>query len=343
MINRNSSFGWYLGVAVMVLSLLLPDVLLGTQQVLTSMNTDDIEWETRNDIEWKTGNDIEKESTNANNALSIMSYGVPQEKCTGITLVGTQESSGVQDKELVPMLSEGLASNEEERHRTVKSLGISEPVEISIDLGVETGGSGAGSGGSATTQNASIKVIKELKTWVSDNFNVNYESIRGTLNPGFDFGRLTIPRLEIENRKVRYGGQAEINAGVCQYMPLDAPGSKGVALLAAHNFNPVWKINELKSGDRIYYETYYGKFEYEVYKASINYEGGDYTWLKNSYFGGNSGDLELMTCWPMNSDGSDGVRYLVFAKKISGPTLVGYPETSYEKYSSFEEYFKAVI
>lgn len=180
----------------------------------------------------------------------------------------------------------------------------------------------------------------QLPVWESDNKEIEYSNISGSIQLGREFGKLTSQRLGINNQVVRWGNQPEIDIGITQYSQFDLLGTAGVSMLCAHNYNPNWKIGNLQVGDRLFYETGYGKFVYEVYDAIVNNEGRDTLWLKDSYFRARSGDLLLMTCYPFDSDGSDGRRYLVFCKKISGPKVTDYPLTRIEKFGSFEKFIE---
>ena len=285
-------------------------------------------------------------------------------------------SLGVERTLSAPMMDESLSGKDEYVSEFI-SHGTSVPVNISIDIEVsedlatsmnntlaetepvnkeylENGNSGSSSEDTVVNSNVpqtvtqnipqvTIDVTVEQKPEVSYptkeylKSKIEYSEFKHRVSVGQKFGSLTIERLDIKNKIVRWGWQDEINMGICQYALCDMPGTKGVSLLCAHNYNPDWRIDKLRAGDKIYYDTIYGSYIYEVYNASVNYEGAYGYWLDGCYFKANSGDLVMMTCWPMNSDGKDGVRYNVFARLVSGPSVSNYPVTDFEKYTSYED------
>lgn len=153
---------------------------------------------------------------------------------------------------------------------------------------------------------------------------ISWSSISSMFGTDKIVGSLTVPKLGTTAKPIRWGAQSQINKGICMYELFDPLGVKnGTTMLAAHNYNPNWQIGKLSIGDRAYIETDYGKFIYEVYKTTINNEGRANYWFNLPYYGSNPNDLVFMTCYPFDSDGSNGQRYLVYLKKISGPSVSG--------------------
>lgn len=169
----------------------------------------------------------------------------------------------------------------------------------------------------------------------------DFNSFKEQLYAGFEIGSISIPRLGV-SEVIRYGGQAQIDIGICLYDQMDMPGSDGVALACAHNYNPSWKIGGIRVGDRIVLDTVYGNFVYEAYEALINNEGGNIVWMRDTYFNANPTDLVLMTCYPFNADGADGRRYLIRCKQVSGPSLKNGPVTLLSRFKSFQDYFDSL-
>lgn len=170
---------------------------------------------------------------------------------------------------------------------------------------------------------------------------VKYSDIKSILYDGYKIANVTIPRLGVDNVVVRYGGQAQINAGICIWSGCDIPGTDGVTLLCGHNYNKNWKIGNLQIGDRLYLDTVYGQYVFEVYNAFVNKRGGDVVWLEEAYFAANATDMMLMTCYPFDGDGLDGRRYLVQCRMIEGPDVTGEPASRLQLYGDFDTYVKS--
>lgn len=209
-----------------------------------------------------------------------------------------------------------------------------------------------GSTGSPGSGESSIKVDKlnkqpsqqtdNKKSEVSSSSSksVSWSSISGKFGTDRIVGSLTVPKLGTTAKPIRWGAQTQINKGICMYELFDPLGVKnGTTMLAAHNYNPNWQIGKLSIGDRAYIETDYGNFIYEVYRTTINYEGRDSYWFEMPYYGSNPNDLVFMTCYPFDSDGSNGQRYLVYLKKISGPSVTG-KSAIRSQYQTFQQWMK---
>lgn len=262
--------------------------------------------------------------------IRVVSEGMPIGNKGHNPMMPYEDFQMIEDKGLTKIiLSNGMITP------GVVSSGMAQPVDISltVDTSIQRANEAYG-------QLVDVSVF--TANWKNTIGNINYQSIASTIYSGADFGRLTIPALGMKDKIVRYGGQPQIDIGLCQYFSWDLPGTQGVSMLAAHNYNPDWKIGQLAVGDKLYYSTIYGNFEYQVYSATINREGRDVWWLRDSYYAADPTDLVLMTCYPFDSDGSDGIRYLVFCKEISGPHVTHGPVTDKETYLNFDAYRERV-
>ena len=191
-------------------------------------------------------------------------------------------------------------------------------------------------------KSAAIPADEEVSVPIFTNADgtVKYSDIKGMLYAGYRIANVTIPRLGVDSVVVRYGGQAQIDAGLCIWADCDIPGTYGVTLLCGHNYNKNWKIGNLRIGDRLYLDTVYGQYVFEVYNAFVNKRGGEIVWLEEAYFDANPTDMVLMTCYPFDSDGLDGRRYLVQCRMVKGPDVTGEPESRLQLYGDFDTYMK---
>lgn len=172
------------------------------------------------------------------------------------------------------------------------------------------------------------------------NNKLNWDAVKHLFKTDVTMGSVTIPKLGVTGKPIRYGGQDQINKGICLYYLTDPLGIvNGTTMLAAHNYNPNWKIGNLEIGDKLYIETPYGKYVYTVYNTRINYDGRDDYWFNMPYWQSGKGDLVLMTCYPFDNDGSNGQRYLVNCRKESGPVVEGY-DSLWDTYEDFEDWRK---
>lgn len=231
--------------------------------------------------------------------------------------------------------------------QSVESSGMSKPnksvVEIDLDMALH-------SEQEQEQQYATVPVTPVmpgtqdtlLEFGVAVGNEVNWSDFASGINIGGVVGRVTIPALGVTDVVVRYGDQPEIDIGLCQYSLFELPGMEGITMLCAHNYNPNWKIGNLKEGDMLYYNTIYGQYSFRVREAIINQDGRSDYWMKDSYFRWNKSDMVLMTCYPFDHDGSNGLRYIVACSLVSGPKVVGAPTTFWQTYKTFDKYIEKV-
>lgn len=163
-------------------------------------------------------------------------------------------------------------------------------------------------------------------------FSFSIKKERGNLNAAYTFGyhgRIYIPDAGVNHPIYRDGSQANVDAGNVGL--LDWSGIIGVKgstpILAAHNNRgPFGKLGNLKIGSKIYIDTFYGQFIYEVTGTEITpqYDGGYFDIggvFVNTYAKGAGDKMVLYTCYPFNYPRSDDRRFLVFAELIEGTIL----------------------
>ena len=140
--------------------------------------------------------------------------------------------------------------------------------------------------------------------------------------PGYKWGelwaKLSIPAIGLENKNVYVGESNTIyKNGIGKRFGTRFPGQGGNIVLGAHVTREFYDLQLLKVGDRIYIETGYGSYVYEVYETVI-FSISDYHYVMN-YDEGEK--LTLYTCHPRGT-AYRTERYGVICKKISGPEWI---------------------
>lgn len=131
-------------------------------------------------------------------------------------------------------------------------------------------------------------------------------------------GRLSIPRLSLVAPVVQGDGSAQLAVAV-GHVPASAwPGSPGTAVLAAHNVSWFSRIDQLKAGDKIYFDTSCGRYAFAVKAAAVVKEGSP---LRNSAHP----SLVLETCYPLDALWFTSQRYLVSATFLGRLDAAGTP------------------
>ncbi len=110
-------------------------------------------------------------------------------------------------------------------------------------------------------------------------------------------------------------GAEQLAKGVGTYEGENYPGEGGVILVSSHDSTYFEKLDHLKEGDKVYVDTLYGKYCYEVFEERIYDVSDDFEYKENI-----SGEVLVMyTCYPLGqSVGNRDERYFVYAKKIEG-------------------------
>lgn len=140
--------------------------------------------------------------------------------------------------------------------------------------------------------------------------------------PGYKWGelwaKLSIPAIGLENKNVYTGeSNAIFKKGIGKRFGTRFPGQGGNIVLGAHVTREFYDLQLLSVGDRVYIETEYGSYVYEVYETKI-FSIADYKYVMN-YDEGEK--LTLYTCHPRGT-AYRTERFGVFCKKISGPEWI---------------------
>ena len=135
---------------------------------------------------------------------------------------------------------------------------------------------------------------------------------------GKKYAHITIPNTGVDC-DVYYGDDMKIiRKGPGQFEGSKLPGFGSTTLVAAHVTTHFKGLQYVNIGDKIYYTTTYGAYEYEVTdilvvkakNAKVAYD------LRANY-----DNLVLYTCYPFHAVAFRAERYFVCAKMISGPKI----------------------
>ena len=168
--------------------------------------------------------------------------------------------------------------------------------------------------------------VRETKNTTSgDLSNIKIDSETKRLSPipayGEAFGTINIP--EVDRTINLYNGDSLsiIRKGAGRYIGSFFPGEGLPVIIAAHNnMRHFGLITKLTKGSKIYIDTYYGKYTYEVYDYEILTDS-DLNKRFNTFLEEEGERVLFYTCYPINGVGYRYQRYVVYAKKIEGKDL----------------------
>jgi sortase A len=163
---------------------------------------------------------------------------------------------------------------------------------------------------------------EDLSTDESDEVDENQIYYNKKDFPGYKWGalwaKLSIPTIGLENKNVYAGESNSIyKKGIGKRFGTRFPGQGGNIVLGAHVTREFYDLQLLKVGDKVYIETEYGDYIYEVFETKI-FSIADYSYVMN-YDKGEQ--LTLYTCHPRGT-AYRTERFGVFCKKISGPEWI---------------------
>ncbi len=133
------------------------------------------------------------------------------------------------------------------------------------------------------------------------------------------FGELKIEKRDV-NTKLFFGdASVPLRNGVGIYAGSFIPGYGRTILVAGHNNTYFNGLKNVKKGDIVKINTSYGNYKYKVTDTKI-YNANS----KKSYdLSAKEENLIMYTCYPFDQLGITEKRFFVYAKKISGPKIVG--------------------
>lgn len=133
------------------------------------------------------------------------------------------------------------------------------------------------------------------------------------------FGDITIKSCDVDARLFFGDAAIPLRNGVGIYAGSFIPGYGKTILVAGHNNTYFNGLKNVKKGDIVKIRTSYGNYKYEVTETKI-YNASS----KKSYdLNADEENLILYTCYPFDQVGLTEKRFFVYAKKVSGPKIIG--------------------
>lgn len=126
---------------------------------------------------------------------------------------------------------------------------------------------------------------------------------------GDAFGTIKIPEVDIEVTAYHGDSESEFRKGVGHYAGSFYPGQGGNILIAGHRNSFFRNFEYLEIGDRVIFETTYGRFEYAITEFKI-IKGTDNSIAKDT----TKEQLTMYTCYPFTYIGNAPERYVVIAE-----------------------------
>lgn len=136
---------------------------------------------------------------------------------------------------------------------------------------------------------------------------------------GKQFGELSINACDIDAKLFFGDSSVPLRNGVGVYAGSFIPGYGRTILVAGHNntfFNGLKNVNK---GDVVKISTSYGNYKYKVTGTKLTTDKDKSAYDLNA----EKENLVLYTCYPFDSLGLTNRRFFVYAKKLSGPKIVG--------------------
>lgn len=147
---------------------------------------------------------------------------------------------------------------------------------------------------------------------------VNLNDYGGYPTEGENYGRLTIGGTSIDCN-LFYGDSAvELSSGAGTYAGASIPGQGSTTLIAGHTGTYFRDFERIQKGTMISIETRYGKYRYEVTDIRIAEENDTSAYDLNA----SEDNLILYTCYPFGQISPTTQRCFVYAKFVSGPTIL---------------------
>lgn len=122
------------------------------------------------------------------------------------------------------------------------------------------------------------------------------------------FGLLTIPTLNKEIPIFEGTKSKELEKGMGHVLNSAMPGEKNNCVISGHRDTVLRGIGKLKIGDKLFIETFSGKFTYEVKSFKIVHKDDKTVIVPTEY-----ALLTITTCYPFNYIGSAPDRYIISA------------------------------
>jgi sortase A len=131
-------------------------------------------------------------------------------------------------------------------------------------------------------------------------------------------GRLEVPRIGL-SAMIAEGTSGRVLRRAVGHLPDTAlPGQTGNVVLAGHRDTFFRELGRVKTGDVIRITTRWGPYAYVVRFTEV--VAPDETWVLEPASGQT---LTLVTCYPFHYIGAAPKRFVVRARRVSGPTPAG--------------------
>lgn len=133
------------------------------------------------------------------------------------------------------------------------------------------------------------------------------------------FGELKINNRDVSAKLFFGDGSIPLSNGVGVYAGSFIPGYGKTILVAGHNNTYFNGLKNVKKGDIVNINTSYGNYQYKVTGTKIAGKND-----RSAYdLSAEEENLIMYTCYPFDELGLTGLRYFVYAEKVSGPEIVG--------------------
>lgn len=133
---------------------------------------------------------------------------------------------------------------------------------------------------------------------------------------GEQFGNLVIESATLDYPVYHGDREEDFRKGIGHYNGSGFPGEGGNVVLSGHR-NTVFKaLKDVEVGDKVTFETTYGKYEYVISDIRIT-DGNDKTIVQPS----STEKLTLYTCYPFEYFGNAPNRYVITCSLVEGTTL----------------------
>lgn len=169
----------------------------------------------------------------------------------------------------------------------------------------------------STSYNNIFVPITETADTTSSQQTVNIEDV---VYPkyGEQFGELEIEDCSVEAKLFFGDNNVSLRNGVAVYNGSFIPGYGKTILVAGHNNTYFNGLKYAKPGQKINVYTSYGNYVYEITETAIKNAKDQKAYDLEA----DEENLILYTCYPFDELGLTAKRFFVYAKFVSGPTIV---------------------
>jgi sortase A len=135
-------------------------------------------------------------------------------------------------------------------------------------------------------------------------------------DPGSSIGELQFTSIDLTVPVVQGTHDNELKKGAGHFAGSALPGQGGNVILSGHRDTVFRKLENLKLGEQVTFDTPYGEFVYEAIDFKI-VPADDMTVMVPTDYE----TLTLTTCYPFDFIGDAPDRYIVYTKLVSSPII----------------------